>query len=76
VVAPDGSVYVSRFGTRVLWRIAPDGRVTSVLEEPYPEGTPKLKAVRDVVIGSGGEIYLVGFRSHNVVRLTATIPGS
>jgi DNA-binding beta-propeller fold protein YncE len=75
-VAPDGSVYVSRLGTRVLWRIALDGRVTSVLEEPYPEGTPKLEIVRDVLIGRGGAIYLLGFRSHNVVRLTATIPGS
>ena len=75
-VASDGTVYVSRFGARVLWRIAPDGRVSGLLEEPYPEGTPKLGFIRDVLVGKDGGIYLAENRSHLVLRLLSATPGS
>ena len=72
----DGTLFVSRVGPRVLWRIAPDGRVSGLLEEPYPEGMPKLAFVRDVLVGRDGGIYLAEGRGNLVVRLPLTTPGS
>ncbi len=61
-VAPDGSIYVGDTENRLLRRVSPDGRVTTVAGQPR---------VREVIDGRGSEAAfgeLVGWRWRRMAR--------
>jgi len=51
---PEGRLVVAGFGSRIIWRVEPDGRKT-ILASRYQD--QKLNAPNDIVVKSDGSIY-------------------
>ncbi len=69
-VADDGAVFFARMGLYGVFRIDPDGAITRILG---PEGAGEgkgLRAARGLLVGPKGELYVSGYGSDNVFRLS------
>jgi DNA-binding beta-propeller fold protein YncE len=69
-VAGDGTVYFTRVGPRSVWRIAPSGELTPVFDVSQLGEGQRLRSARGLVLDPGGDLYLAGYASHNVLRVT------
>ncbi len=70
-VAPDGSVYVPSRAEDTVFRVAPDGAVTVVLDGTG-DGVNLLRAPVAAAVDAQGVVYVAGQVSHNVFRIHPT----
>jgi glucose/arabinose dehydrogenase len=68
-VAPDGSLYAARLGPEAVFRLAPDGRITRILDEKGAGDGRLFKSARAVVVDRHGAVYISGLASDEVLKV-------
>jgi len=67
----DTTTYVTGFQSNNVFKIAPDGTITEIIDiDGDGTGNNILRYPRDVETDSKGNLYVVGVHSHNVFKIT------
>jgi len=70
-VSPDGTVFFSRMGPYGVWRAEGGGEVTKILGTEGAGEGQQLWSPRRLLAAPDGSLYIAGYRSNNVLRLSA-----
>jgi sugar lactone lactonase YvrE len=68
-VRADGHVFFTRLGSRAAWWLTPAGKLTELIDVNGAGSEQLLKAARSIAADAGGNVYVSGLGSHNVLRV-------